>query len=191
MNETLNPILLGKVRANLEQQASESSVANPVGADAPDVKRRKRRTPMSVAKRTMEVEAIPGFHLHWFSEINVPRALEAGYDHVKRDEVDINQKGIGASNNMSGNTDMGTNVSIVGTVSDQGPVRAYLMKLPNELRKEDVEAMAEIAHAPLKAIFVDEDIAGPDGTIVKRGDLIYVKTALLNRPARKAKVSSR
>ena len=186
----LNPILKARVKA-AEQPVKDSAVANATGADNPEAKTRRRRIPMSVARRKMEVEALPGFHLHWFSDANVPLALDAGYEFVSKDEISLNQLGVGANHNMSGNTDMGSRISIIGSLSGPtgGPERAYLMKLKEEYRKEDVAAMAAVAAAPLEAIFRDEMIAGPEGKVNERGELVYVKTALLNRPTRKAKVT--
>ncbi len=65
----LNPILRARVRAQTsDQPVAEASVANTTGENAPATTTRKRRIPMSVARRKMEVEALPGYHLHWFSE---------------------------------------------------------------------------------------------------------------------------
>jgi hypothetical protein len=138
----------------------------------------------------METPALPGFHLHWFSESNVPLALDAGYEFVDRAEISLNQVGVGASHAMSGNTDLGTNISIVGSLQSAsgGPERAYLMKLREEWRREDLDEIARIAARPMEAIFSGEAIAGPEGKLNERGELVYVKTALLNRPARKAKI---
>lgn len=186
----LNPILAARVKAKVDQPVPDASVANPTGTDSPETATRRKRIPMSVAKRKMEVEALPGFHLHWFSESNVPQAIDAGYEFVSKDEISLNQLGVGAMHNMSGNTDLGSRISIIGSLEgpSKGPERAYLMKLKEEYRKEDLEAMAKVAAAPLEAIFRDEMIAGPEGKVNERGELVYVKTALLNRPTRKAKI---
>ena len=186
----LNPILKARVKAS-EQPVADAAVANEAGADAPAATARRRRIPMSVARRKMEVEALPGFHLHWFSEANVALAIDAGYEFVSKDEISLNQLGVGANHNMSGNTDMGSRLSIIGSLTGPsgGPERAYLMRLKEEYRKEDVVEMARIAAAPLEAIFQGEMIAGPEGKVNERGELVYVKTALLNRPTRKAKVT--
>lgn len=186
----LNPILKARVKATAEQPVADGAVANAAGADNPEATTRRRRIPMSVAKRKMEVEALPGFHLHWFSEANVPQAIDAGYEFVSNEEISLNQLGVGARHNMTGNTDMGSRISIIGSLSGPagGPERAYLMKLKEEYRKEDLESMAKVAAAPLEAIFQGEMIAGPEGKVNERGELVYVKTALLNRPTRKAKI---
>jgi hypothetical protein len=190
MNQELNPILAARVRASTEQPTPDAAVANATGTDTPEATGRRKRIPMSVAKRKMEVEALPGYHLHWFAESNVAQAIDAGYHFVSSDEISLNQLGVGAKHNMTGNTDLGSRISIVGSLSGPsgGAERAYLMKLKQEYRNEDLAAMAEVAAAPLQAIFRDEMIAGPEGKVNERGELVYVKTALLNRPTRKAKI---
>lgn len=189
-DEQLNPLLKRPVKPTSEQRPLEAAVANAVGTEAPDAKVARRRIPMSTARRKMETQALPGYHLHWFSDSNVSQALDAGYEFVDRSEISLNQVGVGASHAMSGNTDMGTQVSIIGSLEgpNKGPERAYLMKLKDEYRKEDLAAMAEVAARPLQAIFAGEVIAGPEGKVNEKGELVYVKTALLNRPTRKAKI---
>ena len=188
--QILNPVLKARVRgtASPEQKPLEAAVANEPGPKAPEERQRRRRIPMSTARRKMETPPLPGYYLHWFSESNVPLALDAGYEFVDREEISLNQLGIGASHSMSGNTDLGSNVSIVGSLEgpNRGPERAYLMKLREEYRQEDVAEMARISAAPMQAIFAGEMIAGPEGRIDDKGNLVYVKTALLNRPTRKA-----
>lgn len=190
--QILNPILKARVKATAEQKPLEAAVANEPGPEAPVEQKRRRRIPMTSARRKMETPPLPGYHLHWFSESNVPLALDAGYEFVDKKEISLNQLGVGANHMMSGNTDLGTNVSIVGSLNigeNRGPERAYLMKLPEEYRREDLAEMAEIAARPLRGIFKGELIAGPDGVVNEKGELVYVKTALLNRPVRKAKIT--
>jgi hypothetical protein len=193
----LNPLLRAKVRAPTDVavgKGNEAAVANATGTDEPRSVARRKRIPMSVARRKMEVQALPGWHLHWFSDTNVPLAIDAGYEFVDKSEISLNQLGVGANHNMTGNTDMGSRVSIIGSLNkgsddNRGPERAYLMKLKEEYRQEDLQEMARIAARPLEAIFSGEMIAGPEGKLNDSGELVYVKTALLNRGPRKAKLT--
>ncbi len=181
-----------------EQKPAESSVANPKTPDyiADIMAGRRKRVPMSTATRKMEVAAIDGFYLYWHLETNVPAALQAGYEFVDRAEANLVNVGLAADRTNSGNTDLGTRVSMIGSLSGTqgGPERAYLMKLRQEWRDEDRAKMTEIAQRPLKAIFRDEQIAGPEGTIRGKNELEYVRTSqvqnmpLFNRPTRKAKI---
>jgi len=181
-----------------EQKPAEASVANPKTPDyiADILAGRRKRVSMSTATRKMEVAAVDGFYLYWHLETNVPAALQAGYEFVDRHEVNLVNVGLGSDKSNSGNTDLGTRVSMIGSLSGTqgGPERAYLMKLRQEWRDEDRAKTIEIAQRPLRAIFKDEHIAGPEGSIRERGPLEYVRTAqvqnmpLFNRPTRKAKI---
>lgn len=165
----------------------ETPEINPANVPAAQQTRR-RRIPMSVPTRKLEVPALPGFYLYWFRESNVPRAQDAGYEFVTRDEISLNQHGVGSDRGLSGNTDMGSNVSIVAGVAEGGGVeRAVLMKLKQEWHKEDQDAIDDMNAKIMQAMFGDEKIIGPGGKINELGEMEYVKTALLNRPVRKVK----
>jgi hypothetical protein len=123
--------------------------------------------------------------------------LQAGYEFVDRGETNMVNLGLGADRSNSGNTDLGTRVSMVGSL--QGPQgsmeRAYLMKLRQEWRDEDRAAIDERNAQVMKAIFKDEKIAAPDGTVREKGSLEYMRATntlpLFNRPTRKAKIVNR
>lgn len=168
----------------------ETTKSNPANPSTP---RARRRVPMSVPVPRMKVDDIPGFHLHWFKESNVPRAMDAGYEFVDKEEVHIRQLGLGNPSDLSGNTDLGSRVSIVGSAEgpNRGPERAYLMKIREEWYKEDRKLLDERNASIMEAIFGDEKIVGPEGSISDRDRLQYVSTALLNRPVRKAKITNR
>src|ERR1700676_276687 len=85
---------------------------NPANATVEPKRNRKNRIPMSVPMRKLEVPEISGYHLHWIKESNIPRALQACYEFVDYDEVPVNQRGVGTDTEMSGNTDLGSRVSI-------------------------------------------------------------------------------
>jgi hypothetical protein len=175
-----------------EQKPSEASVANPKTPDyiADILSGRRRRIPMSTATRKMEVAAIDGYYLYWFKESNLEAAFQAGYEFVDRGEAHLVQTGLAADKSISGNTDLGTRVSIVGSLTtgpNGGPERAYLMKLRQEWRDEDREKIDQNNAMRIGAIFKDEKIYGAEGSQREKGSLEYVKTALFNRPTRKVK----
>lgn len=105
-------------------------------------KTERSRVPMSVPVQKLEVPEIPGFHLHWFKGTpeRLQRALDAGYEYVEEQEVKLNSVSLGGDSAASGNTDMGSRVSIVSG-SDSGrdgqAVRLILMKLKQEWWEED------------------------------------------------------
>lgn len=180
--------------ANLEkeQKPAEASVAN---AKVPDhisdiLAGRRKRIPMSTAQRKMEVAAIDGFYLYWFAETNIPAALQAGYEFVDRSETNMVQVGIANDKSNSGNTDLGTRVSMIGSLSGPqgGPERAFLMKLRQEWRDEDKAEIDAKNASIIGSIFKDEKIYGPEGNVRDKGNLEYVRQALFNRPVRKAKI---
>lgn len=102
---------------------------------------RRDRTPFSASRKRLEVRYVDKdfekkFHPHWFNDQDgrPERALDAGYEFVKPEEV----IGVGDREVHSGNTDLNSKVSrVVGRAEGNQPIRAYLMKLPLDLYQED------------------------------------------------------
>ena len=88
--------------------------------------------PMSAPVQRLQVPEMPGFKLHWFrgEPGRIARAQRAGYKFVDETEVRVNNFDLGGSKDNSGNTDLGTRVSIEAGEDDG---RLYLMKVPQEL----------------------------------------------------------
>jgi len=159
--------------------------SNPANAAE---KTTRKRIPMSVPQRKLEVTEIPGYHTHWFRDENVARALQAGYEFVDDKEVILNQSGVGTSKDISGNADMGTRVRVVsGTASDGSAEYLTLMKLKNEWWDEDRKELEARNASVMSAIFRDEQIMGSENVSPEDKGTRYVKTALFNRPVRKGK----
>lgn len=102
----------------------------------------RRRIPMTVPTRKLEVPPIPGYYLYWHngSPSDLQKALDAGFEFVNESEVKPNNRALGGDATKSGSTDLGTRVSIVAgdeTGSDGQPVRLYLMKQKLEYYEED------------------------------------------------------
>lgn len=94
--------------------------------------------PMSAPTKRLEVPERPGYVRYWFrgDPGRLQRAQQAGYRFVDRNEVNINNFDVGGDAKDSGNTDMGTRVSLVtgdDTGPDGQPNRLYLMEVPKEL----------------------------------------------------------
>lgn len=120
--------------ANSLEQTRETALGN------------RKRIPMSVPKAKMSVPEIDGFHLHWINDYagRVQQAMQGGYEFVSEEECMINNFSLATSSEMSGNTDMGSRVSIVvGKNEDGSALRAYLMKIRNEWFAEDQEVAQE------------------------------------------------
>lgn len=102
----------------------------------------RRRIPMSVPVQKLEVPDLPGYHLHWFTGTpdRLERAQDAGYEFVDERDVRPNSVSLGADSATSGNTDMGSRVSIVaGTQlgNDGQAIRLILMKQKLEWYEAD------------------------------------------------------
>ena len=104
------------------------------------------RIPMSLPQQKLAVPEIPGYHLHWMrgTPSRIGQALRAGYEFVNEGEVDV--IGHGVADIKSGNTDMGTRVSVsagqhVG--EDGNEERLYLMKIKQEWWESDQKALED------------------------------------------------
>lgn len=114
------------------------------------------RIPMSLPHMMLQVPEIPGYVMHWFADRpgRISRALAAGYEYVDPAEVRINNFGLAADlASESGNTDMGTRVSVHGGVSEQGGAeRLYLMKVKQEWYDKDMQVREEAADRQVAAL---------------------------------------
>jgi hypothetical protein len=149
----------------------------------------KKRIPLSIPSRKLEVAEIPGWHLYWFLESNVPRAVQGGYVFVKDEEVTLNQHNVAADKSISGNVDLGSQVKVVGGVSESGGAEhLVLMKIKQEWYDEDKRAIEAKNASVMAAIFRDEAIPGGEPSLAGADTSNrYVSTALFNRPVRKGK----
>jgi hypothetical protein len=115
---------------------------------ASTAKKERRRIPMSTPVQKLEVQDIPGYHLHWFANSpgRLKRAQDAGYEFVNESEVTLNPSGLGSDSVISGNTDMGSQVSVIAGKqlgSDGQPERLILMKIKQEWYDEDQVAVED------------------------------------------------
>lgn len=93
--------------------------------------------PMSAGVKKLEVPERPGYHRRWFrgDATRIAKAQRAGYTFVHPDDVDLNNFDLGGDAKESGNTDMGTRVSVISgdDLDATGqPGRMYLMECPME-----------------------------------------------------------
>lgn len=162
--------------------AAAPQTANP--AERPGRSRAERqRVPMSVPVQKLHVPEIPGYHLHWFRGVpdRIMRAQQAGYEFVDQEEVTLNNLDLGGESAASGNTNMGSRVSVVSgdeVGRDNQPVQLILMKLREELWRQDQEGVADRSEniaAALRGGQVGAGMAGGErpGDVATR----YVKQA--------------
>lgn len=184
-----------QLQALNKEKAATFNPANSGGVAAESPKR--RRIPLSVPRRKLEVTPIPGFVLYWFKESNISIAIDAGYDFVDNREVSLNQTTEVNSSDSSGNTDLGSRVSVLGDkIGERGvPERLVLMKIREEWWREDRELLDNQNAEILRSVFGDGAIVGAG-----QGDhsQSYVKTnlaqgsgRLLNRGLKKVVDSRR
>lgn len=119
-----------------------------VATDRDTVKAERKRIPMSVPVQTLAAPEIPGYHLHWFNgtQARLQRAIDGGYEFVDQKEMMLNATGLGTNTTHSGNSDMGSRVSVVSG-SEIGPdgqaIRMVLMKIKQEWYEEDQKLVEE------------------------------------------------
>lgn len=108
---------------------------------------RPTRTPLGVPRAKLSVEQKdPNYAYRWINdkEDRIARALEAGYEFVKRGDTSAP----GDKDVTPQNTDLGTNVSkVVGTKEGGGPLTAYLMRLKKKFYDEDQQAKQKYVDA--------------------------------------------
>lgn len=180
---------LEEQQAALEQQkAATFNPANQGGNNATPATR--RRIPLSVPRRKLEVDPLPGFVLYWFKESNIPHAIDAGYDFVDRKEVILNQSNEAGSSAQSGNTDLGSRVSVIGDkVGERGvPERLVLMKIREEWWREDRELLDNQNAMVIQSIFGGQIMAadrGDHSTSYVNVHMAHGSGKLLNRGLKK------
>lgn len=171
-----------------EQKAAAFNPANAGGVTAEPP--RRRRIPLSIPRRKLEVDPIPGFVLYWFKESNIPIALDAGYEFVEQTEVRLSEVNQANPADSSGSTDLGSRVSIIGdAIGQRGvPERLVLMKIREEFWREDRQILDNENAKVIQSIFGGKILAAETGDHSQS----YVNTAiaqgsgrLLNRGLKK------
>jgi len=146
----------------------------------------RKRISLSIPQRRLEAPEIPGYHLHWFLESNVPRATQGGYEFVDSQDVPIHQRGVGTDTTISGNADLGSRIRILGGIGAEGKAEyLVLMKIKEEWWREDQKVLESRNASVMSAIFQNEEIPGSEKVRPEDQGTRYVKTALFNRPTRK------
>lgn len=157
----------------LQERAAQNAAQlqqNPNPANAPQAtKAERKRIPMTAPQRKLAVPELPGYHLHWMlgTSSRIAQAQAAGYEFVDASEVNITNLRLGDDVTKSGNTDLGSRVSIVAgseTGGDGQPVRLYLMKQRQEWYEEDqklLQSRNDSVADTLTANFRQGTVGGP------------------------------
>jgi hypothetical protein len=137
---------------------------------------------MSAPVQQLDVPEIEGYVLHWFADRpgRIPRAASIGWQFVETGEVNLNNFGFAADvMNESGNTDLGTRVSLHGGVNENGQSeRLYLMKIQTDLWEKGQKVLEERNESIAASIRGGTIGAGDASTGETSGDarLRYLKT---------------
>lgn len=118
---------------------------NPANREAKPSAERKR-IPLSIPVRKLEVPEIPGYHLHWFSSNGqrIKQAQNGGYEFVLPEEVEMNPIGLGASTAASSNASLGSHVSVISGQNERGDTEELiLMKIKQEWYEEDQKLLEQ------------------------------------------------
>jgi hypothetical protein len=142
--------------------ASATTVGeSPAAPKKAEGQRPRARIPMHSVRRKLEVPEIPGYRLYWFLDINIPAALQAYYEFVGKDEVEVNQFNPGNDENTSGNIDLGNRVRLYAGPNAAGhPEYFTLMKLKKEHADDDAREIARRNAQILEGVFKREQILG-------------------------------
>lgn len=136
--------------------------------------------PMSQGAQTLAVPEKDGYHRRWFRSDpgRIARAQRAGYTFVDPQEVELYNTDLGGDANVSGNTDMGTRVSVIsGDEPDSTgqPARMYLMECPLELHEYSREILADRNEGIAEALRGGKIGAGNDDETARDQQNRYVK----------------
>jgi hypothetical protein len=166
MSSNIPPLPIAKSEteaAVTHQKATTFNPANAGGVAAEPV--RRRRIPLSIPRRRLEVDPLPGFVLYWFKESNIPIAIEAGYEFVEQNEVRLSEVNQANPADSSGSTDLGSRVSLIGdAIGQRGvPERLVLMKIREEFWREDRTVLDHENAKVIQSIFGGQIVARDQG----------------------------
>ena len=163
-----------------QKNAPELNTQNPA-ADKAKTRAQQQFVPMSVPVQKLEVPDRPGWHRHWFRSDpgRLARAQRAYYQFVSPEDVDINNLDIGGDSAVSGNTDMGSRVSVISGEelgADGQPNRLVLMECPDEYWELSQKVLSEKSESIAEAIRGGKvGVGQAPGESAKDAGLRYVK----------------
>tara|TARA_R110000868_G_scaffold198249_1_gene444567 strand:+ start:1291 stop:1800 length:510 start_codon:yes stop_codon:yes gene_type:complete len=136
--------------------------------------------PMTSATMRLEVPERDGYHRHWFRGTGerLARAQQAGYTFVNPADTQVNNFDLGGDSNDSGNTDLGSRVSIVSgdELDNSGqPGRMYLMECPEHLYDYSQKILEERNESVAEALRGGKLGTGYDGETGTDSQNRYVK----------------
>lgn len=148
--------------------------------------------PMSAGVKKLEVPQREGYHRRWFrgDPSRIAKALRAGYTFVDPEDVDVNNFDLGGDAKESGNTDLGTRVSVISgddlDVTGQ-PGRLYLMECPMEYYEASRQIIEDRNDAVANALKGGRLGAGNEGETVTDIQQRYTKGKMPDLFTRKSR----
>lgn len=139
-------VMSAQLAARSGTTQGKDNSSSPANSQASSSSRAERkRIPMTLPTQKLAVPEIPGYFTYWM--LGKPERLkaadDAGYEFVHEEEVNVNNSSLGGDAAKSGNTDMGSRVSVLASSTGEGessggqPLRLYLMKQKWEWHLED------------------------------------------------------
>lgn len=115
-----------------------TDTANPANDAPKSVNGLPEYRPFQAGVGKLEVPKKEGYVRYWFrgEPGRIQRALQAGWTFVDQNDVKLNNFDLGGDAKASGNTDMGSRVSVISGADLDGagnPNRLYLMECTDEL----------------------------------------------------------
>ena len=155
---------------------------NPATPVVPANAAARKRIPMSIPQRQLEVPDIAGYHLHWFLGSRIAHAQQGGYEFVDEKEVSLNNRSVATDATITGNADLGSRVSVIaGTGANGQPEHLYLMKMREEWWQDDQKVLEARNKEIMDAIYRSKDgISTGQDTAADRGTK-YTKGVSIQR----------
>lgn len=128
---------------------------------------KRKRVSMNTARRRLETPELPGYYLHWVSgePDRIAKAIRAEYTFVQKDELPGYTLELGDQTGITGSADMGSSISVLagGSANDGQALRLYLMKLPAELREEDMKQRDEEGQQVIDTLYTNPSARAVSG----------------------------
>jgi hypothetical protein len=144
--------------AQMEKAANTATEQNnPAEAAAAEKMLRERgpRLSLNAPSRRLEAPPLPGYHLHWFLERNIPKALAGWYEFVTPQEMPTVDASIGGRTEGSTSDDLGgARIAAIAGTDEQGkPEQLVLMKIRQEWFFREQRKIAERNLAIIQQVF--------------------------------------
>lgn len=176
------------LRSDEEKRTAKGGIGprnNPAELDRERLTReRGDRLSLNAPSLNLEVPALPGYHMHWFLETNVPLALRGWYEFVTTDDkIEIPDKNIGGfvpgvqSEDLGGNRVTQLNK---GPGADGQPIQFVLMKIRQEFYFDEQRKIASRNYAILYQIFKHKLALAAPGENQGDYDKRYTREAVID-----------